>query len=260
MSYIHALILGLIEGITEFLPISSTAHLDIFAWFLGITSTDFLKTFEIAIQLGAICAVVIIYASWLRRSRELWKRIIIAFLPTGVIGFLLYKLIKEFLLGNIQIMIWTLGVGGIILILFELFYKESPKNISSEQELETLSYKKAFIIGLVQAIAVIPGVSRSAATVIAGRSLGVSRRAIVEFSFLLAIPTMAAATGYSLLKEAGSFSSHDISLLAIGFIAAFVSAIIAVKTFLKYIRNHTMIGFGVYRIFLALALLGILYS
>ncbi|MES2437371.1 MAG: undecaprenyl-diphosphatase UppP [Patescibacteria group bacterium] len=260
MTYIHALILGIIEGITEFLPVSSTAHLDLSARLLSIPTSEFLKTFEIAIQLGAILAVVIIYASWLKRSRELWKRIIIAFLPTGIIGFVLYKLIKSILLGNIEIMVWTLGIGGIVLILFELLYKEKPKTVSSEQELETLSYKKAFIIGLVQAIAVIPGVSRSAATVIAGRSLGVSRQAIVEFSFLLAIPTMAAATGYSLLKEASSFSSHEFSLLGIGFVAAFISALIAVKTFLKYIRNHTMIGFGIYRIFLALALLGILYS
>jgi undecaprenyl-diphosphatase len=240
MTLIQSFILGIIEGLTEFLPVSSTAHLELGTRLLGLVSTDFIKSFEIIIQLGAILAVVVIYWSRLSKNRELWKRIITAFIPTGIIGFVLYKLIKSYLLGNIHILIWTLGIGGIILIIFELIYHEHHDRLGdSITELETMTYGTALLIGIAQSVAVVPGVSRSAATIIAGRTLGISRKAIVEFSFLLAIPTMLAATGYDLLKNASSFSVSEAGALGVGFVVAVL--------------------FGVYRIALAIIIYFYLY-
>ncbi len=252
MNLIHALILGIVEGITEFLPVSSTAHLEITSRLLGIAQSDFVKSFEIIIQLGAILAVVILYAGVLRKNSELWKRIIVAFIPTGIIGFVLYKLIKQYLLGNYSILVWTLGLGGIILIAFEFFNQDHGRSFDSTSELESMPYSTALMIGLVQALAVIPGVSRSAATIITGRALGVSRKAIVEFSFLLAIPTMLAATGYDLLKNFSGFSTSEFSVLGVGFIAAFFSALLAVKLFMSLIKRRGFTAFGIYRIILAI--------
>lgn len=256
MTLMQSVLLGIVEGITEFLPISSTAHLEISARMLGIASSDFFKSFEIIIQLGAILAVVVLYARTLSTNITIWKKIIAAFLPTGVIGFVLYKIIKDYLLGNETLIIWTLGIGGIILIIFEVVYSREEPNLQSPlNEIENMPYKKAVLIGLAQSIAVVPGVSRAAATIIAGRVLGLSRKAIVEFSFLLAIPTMLAAASYDLTKNALSFSSSEILLLALGFITAFVSALVAVQFLLRYIQTHTFIMFGVYRIILAIALI-----
>ncbi len=213
MTLIQSLILGTVEGLTEFLPISSTAHLEIASRLLAIAQTDFVKSFEIIIQLGAILAVIVLYASVLKKNIELWKRIIVAFIPTGIIGFILYKIIKQYLLGNYAILAWTLGIGGIILIIFEFFYNDRGQSFDSTHELETMPYSTALLIGIVQSIAVVPGVSRSAASIITGRALGVSRKAIVEFSFLLAIPTMLAAAGYDFLKSAHAFSGSEFMTL-----------------------------------------------
>jgi undecaprenyl-diphosphatase len=260
MTLIHSVILGIVEGITEFLPISSTAHLEISARLLGLAETDFLKSFEIIIQLGAILAVVFLYAKTLSANTSIWKRIITAFIPTGVIGFVLYKVIKDYLLGNESLVIWTLGIGGVLLIIFELFYgREEELTIQTPlAQLEQMPYSKAFLIGLAQSLAIVPGVSRAAATIVAGRLLGVSRRAIVEFSFLLAIPTMAAAAGYDLTKNAVSFTSAELGILAVGFITAFIAALFAVKFLIHYIQHHTFIVFGIYRIVLALLLISLL--
>lgn len=256
MTLMQSVLLGIVEGITEFLPISSTAHLEISARILGIASSDFFKSFEIIIQLGAILAVVVLYARTLSTNLTIWKKIIAAFLPTGVIGFVLYKIIKDYLLGNETLIIWTLGIGGIILIIFELVYSREEPNLQSPMsEIEMMPYKKAVMIGLAQSIAVVPGVSRAAATIIAGRVLGLSRKAIVEFSFLLAIPTMLAAASYDLTKNALSFSSSEVLVLAVGFVTAFISALVAVQFLLRYIQTHTFIMFGVYRIILAIALI-----
>jgi undecaprenyl-diphosphatase len=255
MTFIHALILGLVEGITEFLPISSTAHLVLTTQALHLTETEFVKSFIIFIQLGAILAVVVLYARTLTLSQEIWKRIIIAFIPTGIIGFILYKLIKQYFLGNTSLIIWTLGLGGIVLILFEYFYAAGDSDRPALKELESMPYSTALIIGVAQSLAVIPGVSRSAATIITGRALGLGRKAIVEFSFLLAIPTMLAATGYDLLKSGSVLSGEHIGLLLIGFVTAFVSALIAIKVLLRYIQTHSFTLFGVYRVIVALILL-----
>lgn len=253
MTWLTAIILGAVEGLTEFLPVSSTAHLLLASDLLDLTSTTFLKSFVIAIQLGAILAVVWLYRQKIfQTSLELHKKVLTAFVPTAIIGFLLYKLIKNFLLNNTNIALWALLLGGIILIAFEYFYREQD---ASETAPQNISYRQALLIGLAQALAVVPGVSRAAATILGGRALGLGRRTIVEFSFLLAIPTMLAATGYDLLQNFASFSLAQVDWLFIGFASAFVFALISVKFLLKYIQQHDFTWFGVYRIVLALVFL-----
>ncbi len=250
MTYLHALILSFIEGVTEFLPISSTGHLILTSNLLRISQTDFVKDFEIIIQLGAIFAVVFLYWKTLTTNIKAWKRIAIAFIPTAIIGFVLYRIVKSFLLGNTYITLAALLIGGIILIVLELMYKEKEHHVD---KIEEISYKNAFLIGVVQSLAIIPGVSRSAATVIGALFLGTKRKTAVEFSFLLAIPTMFAASGLDILKsDFISYSSQQYIALSIGFLGSFVFAILAIKFLLDFIKKHTFIPFGVYRIILAI--------
>ncbi len=248
MSIFSALILAIIEGITEFLPISSTGHLVLTANLLQIPQSEFVKSFEIFIQLGAILSVVFLYWQTLTTKKDVWLRVLAAFLPTAVIGFLLYKIIKAFLLGNTMVTLVALLVGGILLIVFEKMHKEKTEHAG---EIEDISLKQAFFIGLVQAVSVIPGVSRAGATVIGALFLGVKRKTAVEFSFLLAIPTMLAATALDLTKTSLSFTTYEVIILFIGFITSFAVALFTVKFFLQFIRNHTFAWFGVYRIVLA---------
>lgn len=244
MTVLQSIILGIVEGITEFLPISSTGHLILFGKLLGVGDSDFTKSFEIAIQLGAILAVVVLYwRKFATANKAFWKNLALAFLPTAVIGFIFYKIIKYYFLGNAMLVVWALALGGVLLIVFEYWYKKQGKNGSGE-----ISKKQAFIIGLVQSLSAVPGVSRSAATIVGGMLSGVDRQTIVEFSFLLAVPTMAAATGYDLLKSAGSFSFNQFYLLAIGFVVSFLVAMAAIKWLLNYVKNHTFTAFGIYRI------------
>lgn len=249
MEIFQALILGLVEGISEFLPISSTGHLILVSKILAIAQSDFVKSFEIIIQFGAILAVVFLYRKRLMTDIEGWKRIIVAFVPTGILGLIFYKIVKTYLLGNSLVVICSLFVGGLLMIAIEKFYKskESTKDFSK------LSYKNAFLIGLGQSVAMIPGVSRSAATIISGLFLGMDRVSAAEFSFLLAVPTMAAATGLDLLKSSWRFSAQEYMLLAIGFMGAFAAALVTVKYFIGYVQKHTFIGFGVYRVLVAIA-------
>ncbi len=256
MHFIHAIILGVVEGVTEFLPISSTGHLILIGQLLHIPDTDFLKSFDIIIQLGAILAVVALYFRTLFLNLRVFKLVALAFIPTGVIGLLLYKIIKTYLLGNTSVVLFSLLIGGLAIVMFERLY--AKKTVVEETALTAITYKQAVLIGLFQSIAIIPGVSRSAATIVGGMSLGLSRRTIVEFSFLLAIPTMVAATGLDLIKNIGLFHRQDVLLLAIGFITALISAFIAVKFLLKYIRTHSFTAFGFYRIVLVLVLLAFL--
>jgi undecaprenyl-diphosphatase len=248
----QAIILGLVEGITEFLPISSTGHLILAANALHIPDTDFVKSFEIFIQLGAILAVFLIYWKRVLLNRKVFLRVAVAFLPTAIIGVTVYKFVKQYLLGNTHVVLWSLAIGGALLIIFELFRKEKSTAVA---DIESISYGQALAIGVFQSVAIIPGVSRSAATIVGGLLLGISRQTIVEFSFMLAIPTMAAATGLDLFKSAHTFSGQEKGMLAIGFITAFVSAFFAVKFLLRYIKTHTFIPFGIYRIVIAAAFL-----
>lgn len=248
MTLLDSIILGAIEGFTEFLPVSSTGHLILASGLLGLPASEFLKSFQIAVQLGAIAAVVVLYwRSFLQI--ELLKKLFVAFLPTGLVGFLVYPFAKGFLLGNPYVVVVSLFVGGILLILFELWHKERE---DGPEDSAGISYPKALLVGLFQSIAIIPGVSRSAATILGGLLVGLRRTAIVEFSFLLAVPTMLAATGYDLLKSADEFASFDFGAMAVGFVVAFLVALVSMRFLLAIVRKHTFIPFGIYRIVVAI--------
>jgi undecaprenyl-diphosphatase len=242
----HSVLLGVVEGVTEFLPVSSTAHLILASRALHIGETEFLKSFEIIIQLGAILSVVVLY--WRKfLDIDVLKKLVVAVFPTGVIGLTVYKAIKGYLLGNVIVVLIALIVGGIALIVFERF----DRGVEREVDFSEITYRKAFLIGLFQAIAVIPGVSRSAATIVGGSLIGVGKRTIVEFSFMLAVPTMLAASGLELIKNRSAL--HDnMHVLAIGFVVSFITAILAIKSFLSYIKKRDFSLFGWYRIALAL--------
>ena len=246
MSLLHAIILGIVEGITEFLPISSTAHLILASKLLTLDS-EFVKSFEIIIQFGAILSVVVLY--WNRFwNWDVLKKLVVAVIPTGVIGLTVYGAVKTYLLGNVTLVLLTLLIGGIALIVFERF----RTSVDTEVDFTEITYRRAFLIGLFQAIAVIPGVSRSAATIVGGSLIGVSKRTIVEFTFMLAVPTMLAATGLELVKSRDALVGHY-GMLAVGFVVSFITAIIAIKSFLGYIKKRSFAAFGWYRIALAVA-------
>ncbi len=253
MNIFQSIIFGLVEGVTEFLPISSTAHLDITRVILNIPITDFIKSFEIIIQFGAILAVVFLYKEKLLHSLKYIRNILIAFIPTGVIGFLLYKLIKSFLLGNTSLIAWILLIGGVIIILFESKYKN--KTSENIRQIEDLTIKELLIMGTAQALAVVPGVSRSLSVIISGRLMGLSKELVTEFSFLLAIPTMLAATVYDLYKSGFAFTSADWGVLSVGFITSFIVALFVVKWLISYIQNHSFSIFGWYRILIGVFIL-----
>ncbi|MEO8581179.1 MAG: undecaprenyl-diphosphate phosphatase [Patescibacteria group bacterium] len=244
MNFFDATILSLIEGVTEFLPISSTGHMILASSILQISNQEFVKTFEIFIQLGAILAIVALYAKRFWKSIELYKKLFVAFIPTAVIGFLLYKIIKTFLFNPIVVSV-SLILGGLVLVIVD-----KQKHLHSEEEtkLENISYKNAFLIGVFQSISVIPGVSRAAATILGGMSRGLSKKSAMEFSFLLAVPTMCAATALDLLKTPISFSSYEIMLLVIGSIISFITAWFAVKLFVLVVEKRGFASFGYYRI------------
>ncbi len=256
MEPFQAFILGVVEGVTEFLPISSTGHLILVSRLLGIEPTEFLKTFEISIQLGAILAVVVLYGRSRLCQGPILGRVLAAFLPTAILGFLLYRLIKKYLLADYILVTWTLCLGGLLLIFFEIWHRERNETI---EEIRQMTFKQAIGIGFFQALALIPGVSRAAATIVGGLLLGMKRKTIVEFSFLLAVPTMAAATGLDLYKNWNLLNYHQIFILALGAVTAFVMAILSIKFLLYFVRNHTFISFGIYRI-LAAALFAYLFG
>jgi undecaprenyl-diphosphatase len=249
MDLLQVLIFGVVEGITEFLPVSSTGHLMLTAKLLHISQSEFIKSFEISIQLGAIISVVVLYWPRLSKGVDIWKKLFVAFIPAAVIGAFLYKLIKKYLLGNNDVVLWSLFLGGIFLIIFELLHREKD---SHTDELASVSYPQALFIGFFQCLAMVPGVSRSAATIVGGLAAGLKRKTIVEFSFLLAIPTMLAAVVLDLYKSAHIFKSGQFLTLALGFIVSFLVALAAIKFLLAFIKHHSFISFGVYRIFIAL--------
>lgn len=251
MTIVEAFFLGIIEGFTEFLPISSTAHLLIGSRLLGLDLGDeFLKTFIIAIQLGAILAVATFFIKKVYGNRALLRPILAAFIPTAIFGFVFYKLIKGYLLENIWIPVIALFLGGIVLILFDRYFKNKTPRI---METSSITLRDAAIIGCSQALAIIPGVSRSGATIVAGLLLGIEKTVIVEFSFLLALPTMLAAVGYDVLKNIETVSTfQNFPLLAVGFLTAFLSALLAMRFLIQFVKDHSFTMFGVYRIIFAL--------
>jgi undecaprenyl-diphosphatase len=244
MSIIQAIIIAIIEGITEFLPISSTGHMILASTIMKIQDDAFVKTFEICIQLGAIMAIVMLYAKKFLQSLTIYFKLGIAFVPTAIVGFLAYDFIKAVLFNSI-VVATSLIVGGIILVLID---KKVVARKSQTDVLESISYKNSFFIGLIQCFSMIPGVSRAAATIIGGVFNGLDKKQATEFSFLLAVPTMLAATGYDLLKTPVNFASNEIILLGIGLVVAFFTAWLAVKIFLKIVENYGFKYFGYYRI------------
>lgn len=257
MNIFQAIILGVIEGLTEFLPVSSTGHLILANKLLGIAQSEFAKTFEIVIQSGAILAVLVLYFKKIFQVAII-KKLIAGFIPTGILGFVFYKIVKTYLLSSEKTVLWALLLGGLVLILFELIFRNKPKE-NLIKETKDISYKKCFLIGCFQSIAMVPGVSRSAATIVGGMLVGLSRKTIVEFSFLLAVPTMIVATGYDLLKSASGFEAGQFGYLAVGFLISFFVAMLGIRFLLKYVQKNDFILFGIYRVALALVFLLIIF-
>lgn len=256
MSLLEAIILGIVEGLTEFLPVSSTGHMILTSYLLKMQETTFLKTFEVVIQLGAILAIVWLYAKRFLSSIEIYFKLAVAFLPTGIIGLLAYKTIKLYLFNPVVVAV-SLIIGGIVLILVD---RKLERSTTRFEDVEDISYKNAFLIGLIQCFSMIPGVSRAAATIIGGVYNGLNKQQAAEFSFLLAVPTMFAASGYDLLKSDIAYTSDNMILLGVGLLVAFVSAWIAVKLFLKFISHFGFKHFGYYRIFIGIVFLILIFS
>lgn len=251
MTLFQSIIIAIIEGLTEFLPISSTGHMILASAAMGIHEDEFVKTFEVFIQLGAILAIALMYIKRFFKSIDIYFKLFAAFLPTAVIGFLAYDYIKAYLFNPVVVSV-SLILGGVILILID---KKVVSRQSTLQEVEEMTYKNAFFIGLCQCLSMVPGTSRAAATIIGGVFNGLDKKQATEFSFLLAVPTMMAAGGYDLLKSDLAFTSEQILILGVGFAVAFVSAWVAVKLFLKYVSNHGFTAFGWYRIVLGILFL-----
>ena len=251
MDIIDSIILGVVEGFTEFLPVSSTGHLIVVSEFLGLKQTSINTAYEVIIQFAAILAVIWNYKEKFHPSKIiLWQKIILAFLPIGAVGFLFAKEIKA--LFDIEIVAYMFIIGGIIFLIVERFYKEEEKHCT---DVEQVTYKQALYIGIAQIFALIPGASRAGATIIGAMIVGLNRKASAEFSFLLAFPVMCATTGYDILKHYEDFNDANLLILGVGFITAFIVAYFTMKLFLKFLENFTFVSFGIYRIVFGMILL-----
>ncbi len=259
MNLIDAVIIAIVEGLTEFLPISSTGHMIIAGKLLGVPDNDFTKLFTVGIQLGAILAVVVLY--WKKFITPLqtgklsfYLKLLVAVIPALVLGFIFSDKIDELLESSMVVAI-TMIAGGLVLLVIDKFFNHPTIDTD-----EKISYPKAAAIGLWQCIAMIPGVSRSAASIIGGMQQKLTRKLAAEFSFFLAVPTMAAATGYKLLKGYDTISSGDIKLFVIGNMVAFVVALLAIKFFIGFLQKHGFRLFGWYRIIAGIILLALILS
>ncbi len=245
MNYLYAIILGMVEGITEFLPISSTGHLILTSKILSIEQTEFTKSFEIIIQMGAIFSIILIYFKKLISDIKLIKILIVAFLPSAIMGFLFSDFIKTYLF-NYFIVCSMLIIWGVVFIVVEKLF-ENRKVFR-----EGIDYKTALLIGLFQCFALIPGTSRSGATIVGGMLLGLNRRDATEFSFLLSVPTIVSASFYDMYKEKEILFGSNFGILVVGFITSFIFAYISVKWLLNFVSKHSLIVFGIYRIFVGI--------
>ncbi len=251
MDIVQAIIIGIIEGFTEFLPISSTGHMIVASHFLGIEETALVKAYEVIIQFAAILAVMLIYHDKLSFAKiELWKKLILAFLPLAIVGYIFKDQIKA--LFSIEVVAIMFIVGGVIFLIIEHYYKEEK---SHTVDVEKVSYKQALWVGIAQIFSLIPGTSRAGATIVGGLLTGMDRKSSAEFSFLLAIPVMAAVSGYDLLKHYKDFADANWIAFAIGFVVAFVVAYLTIKLFLAFLQRFTFVSFGIYRILFGLILL-----
>ncbi len=259
MNIVQSIIIGIVEGITEFIPISSTGHMIIAEKLLGIKEDEFTKMFTVAIQLGAILAVVVLY--WKKffdfKNLHFYFKLMIGVIPALILGLILADKIDE-MMGSTLVVVFAILLGGIVLIFIDRFFK-NPE-IHSEKQ---IAYGKSFIIGIWQCLAMIPGMSRSAASIIGGMQQKLTRSAAAEFSFFLAVPTMIAATGYKLFKhykDGGGFSGEEIKLLLIGNIVAFVVALLAIKFFIEFLKKHGFRVWGIYRVAVGLILLILIFT
>lgn len=251
MGIFESILLGIIEGFTEFLPISSTGHLIVASQALGIDQTHVTKAYEVIIQFAAILAVLLTYSDkFTIKKIELWKKLILAFIPIGAVGFIFSSQIKAMF--DIKIVAIMFIVGGIIFLIVEKFYTEKEHFID---DVEKVSYKQALWIGIAQIAALIPGTSRAGSTIIGAMLVGLNRKASAEFSFLLAFPVMCATTGYDLLKHYKDFSDANLVVLGVGFVTAFIVAYLTIKLFLKFLEKFTFVAFGIYRIIFGTILL-----
>ncbi|MDX2302480.1 MAG: undecaprenyl-diphosphate phosphatase [Microscillaceae bacterium] len=252
MNFIEALILAIVEGITEFLPISSTGHMIIASSIMGINENTFTKVFEVNIQFGAILSVVVLYWKRFFNSWEFYLKLFVAFLPAALIGFLLSDFIDS-LLENVLVVAITLLLGGIVLIFVDQWFPQTEKDDDKE-----ITYPKALSVGFFQCIAMVPGVSRSAASIIGGMTQGLSRKQAAEFSFFLAVPTMFVAASYKLLKDFEQIKSSDLSILLFGNLVAFIVAMLAIRFFISFLTKYGFKAFGYYRIILGLLIIVLL--
>ena len=252
MDVIDSAILAVIEGVTEFLPISSTGHLIVASEFMGLEQTNVNKAYEVIIQFAAILAVILNYPSKFTFAHvNLWTKVFIAFLPIAAIGFIFSDYVKAMF--SIQIVAWMFIIGGVVFLIVEKYYKETEKHTN---DVEDVSYKQSLYIGLAQIFALIPGTSRAGSSIIGGMLAGLSRKTSAEFSFLLAFPVMCATTAYDLLKHYNELLHPDNLLnLAVGFVVAFIVAFLTIKLFLKFLENFTFVAFGIYRIIFGVFLL-----
>ncbi|MFN3403166.1 MAG: undecaprenyl-diphosphate phosphatase [Cytophagaceae bacterium] len=248
MSIIEAIILAIVEGLTEFLPVSSTGHMIIASAVMGINEEQFTKIFNVNIQFGAILSVIVLYWRKFFNSMSFYYRLFLAFLPAAIIGFLLNDYIDQ-MLENVIVVAISLLVGGIFLIFIDRIFSAEGKST------EEMDYKNSLAIGFFQCIAMIPGVSRSAATIIGGMTQRLSRKAAAEFSFFLAVPTMFAAASYKLLKDFKTIQSEDLITLLIGNVVAFIVAMLAIKFFIGFVTKFGFRIFGYYRIVVGLTIL-----
>ncbi len=255
-----AIFLGIIEGLTEFIPVSSTAHLVLFSQFINFNSIQN-NLFEVIIQAGAILAICFIYRRKLSlvitdyknpKQQKFVTNIFLAFLPAAIIGLIIHAFIKQYLFSNVTIAI-ALIVGGIIMIIVE---KKDIKN--KVNDIDNISYSTAIKIGFFQCIAMIPGVSRSGATIIGGLILGLNRKVATEFSFFLAIPTIFSASFYDLYKNISSLDMNNIELIAIGMISSFLSSLIVIKWFIGFVSKNKFTPFAIYRIILGISIIFII--
>ncbi len=255
MSFLQAIILAIIEGLTEFLPVSSTGHMIIGSSVMGIASNPFVKVFTVAIQFGAILSVVVLYWRRFFQSFTFYIRLFVAFLPAAFFGLLLKKYIDA-LLENIIVVAVALIAGGLVFLLLDDYFKKHSRRNTT---VDDITLPRALRIGMFQVIAMVPGVSRSAATIIGGLTQGLSPTTAAEFSFFLAVPTMFAATCKSLWDyfkdEGGTFTQNEIMLLTVGNVVGFIVALLAIKAFISYLTKHGFKVFGYYRIALGLIIL-----
>jgi len=251
MSIIAAFVLGLVEGVTEFLPISSTAHLIISSKLLNIPQTEFQKFFEVFIQSGAILAVVFIYWKLILKNKSLITNIIFSFIPTAIIGLLLHKVIKGVFFESLTLIATSLFVIGLFFIIFEILLKK--KIIKTNKKIIQMTVQQALIIGVGQSLAVVPGVSRAGAVILTMMMLGFNREESAIYSFILAVPTLFAASAFDFLKTDPKliFTGSNPLFLFIGLITAFFSALLAIKWFIKFLQKNSLSYFGVYRMALA---------